>query len=139
MTFPWPNADAFQYPPHPDDEPPLCDEAERMVEWARRLLNEVKRHPSERAFDLAYRLLTENFFDRRGPTRHQHSITGERLRHVCTPHVFEAAYRELNSLRIAFLHHVKPPLHYSSESVELAGLLLAERQINPRSGPTWPG
>lgn len=113
-----------------------CSDAERFVFWARQLLDQTKRKPAEHVFDLAARLLTDSFFERRVLTRDHDSLTGDDVHHVCIAHVYEAAYRELSSLRIAFQHDViPPPVHHATEYVQLAGILLGQRDEMPKSGP----
>lgn len=137
----WPNLQQFWTEPL---DPPLfakrygedaCADAERFVAWARQLLDQTKRRPAEHIFDLAARLLTDSFFERRAVTRDHDSLTGDDVHHVCIAHVYEAAYRELSSLRIAFQHDiVPPPLHHPTEYVKLAGIMLGQLDEDPTRG-----
>ena len=130
MSFPWEEVQGFRYPSVPRGQP--CFEAERFIAWARQLLDQVRLYPAEPTFDLSARLLTDNFFERRMIERAHDSLTGDDTNHVCIAHVFEAAYRELTALRIAYQHDVlPPPIHHPTTYVELAGIFLGQLDEEP--------
>lgn len=131
------NAESDFLPLSDGDETEICPDAQRFGAWARQLLDQTKQTPSEHAFDLAARLLADSFFERRTMSRNHGSLTGDGLRHVCVAHVFEAAYKELTCLRIAFQHDIQPPpIHHPTEYIQLAGIMLGQLdEPPPRRGP----
>ncbi len=110
--------------------PPLCEDAQRLSDYAEQLNHQLQAKPNPIAFDQARLMLTDRYMALRtsAPRAHQNHLG--RRGHRCLYPVFIDAYAQLRALELSTAPPALavPPKPAKAHTVSTPGIYIGERE-----------